>query len=59
MIDSFRLKAEWIVGQMKDADYDDVYDALLGNITKPRSFVEDVKSLEEEYDAIMGKTGLR
>lgn len=46
-------QAEWIRGQMSD-EYletaDDVYDALLGNITAPADFVQEVKSLALDYD---------
>jgi hypothetical protein len=45
--------AEWIRSQMS-TEYretaDDVYDVLLGNITSPRDFVEEVKYLAVDYE---------
>lgn len=42
-------KALWIAEQL-DKNSDDVYDVLLGNITKPSEFVSDVESLSRDYD---------
>lgn len=44
--------AIWIRGQMADGieTADDVYDALLGNITSPYDFVQEVKTLALEYE---------
>jgi len=46
--------AEWIHKQLGDEyreSADDVYDVLLGNITSPRDFVEDVKYYAVDYEA--------
>lgn len=44
-------KAEWVANQMEGvSSVDDVLDVLLGNITKPRDFVDDVEALAREYD---------
>jgi hypothetical protein len=47
-------KAKWIAEQL-DANQDDVYDVLLGNITAPYEFYNSVESLEREYDATYDK----
>lgn len=43
-------KAYWIAPQIEGAFVEDVYDVLLGNITKPHNFVAQVESLALEYD---------
>ena len=46
-------QAEWIRAQMGDEfleSADDVYDVLLGNITAPADFVQEVKSLALDYE---------
>lgn len=44
-------KALWIAEQMgRDTDPDDVYDVLLGNITKPSYFKATVDSYLDDYD---------
>jgi hypothetical protein len=45
-------KAAWIAKQLKE-DREDVYDVLLGNITKPRSLVDAVAACESEYDSLL------
>lgn len=55
-------QAEWIHGQlggMYKETADDVYDVLLGNITQPVDFVEEVKYLAVEYDEEMRKHNVR
>lgn len=47
-------KARWIAEQLGE-NQDDVYDALLGNITAPYEFYNSVLSLEREYDATYNK----
>ncbi len=47
-------KARWIAEQL-DANQDDVYDVLLGNITTPYDFYNSVLSLEREYTATYEK----
>ena len=46
-------QAEWIYAQL-GTEYkesaDDVYDVLLGNITSPADFVQEVKYLAVEYE---------
>lgn len=42
------LIASWIARRL-DKPEDDIYDVLLGNITKPRSFVKDVMDFADEY----------
>jgi len=55
-------QAEWIHGQlagMFKETADDVYDVLLGNITQPTDFVEEVKYLALEYADDMRKHNVR
>jgi len=42
-------KVQWIAQELNE-DGDDVLDALLGNITKPREFVQSVAALSLQYD---------
>ena len=42
-------KALWIAEQ-GNFNADDVYDVLLGYITAPRSFVQEVMALSNDYD---------
>ena len=48
------LKAEWVFKRLSEQDFnvtaDDVYDVLLGNITKPQQFVSEVLSLGSDYE---------
>lgn len=46
-------QAEWIRAHMSDGfaeTADDVYDVLLGNITSPLDFCEEVRSLALDYE---------
>jgi hypothetical protein len=46
-------QAEWIYSQLADSfaeTADDVYDVLLGNITSPRDFCDEVKALALDYE---------
>jgi hypothetical protein len=47
-------KAQWILDRLEFDDFDftpdDIFDVLLGNITKPKIFVDDVLRLSENYD---------
>jgi hypothetical protein len=49
-------QAEWIHGQLANMfreTADDVYDVLLGNISSPADFVQEVKYLALEYEEDM------
>lgn len=45
-------QSEWIAKRMEgfDANPDDVYDVLLGNITTPADFVSEVEYWARQYD---------
>lgn len=46
-------QAEWIHAHMSEGfaeTADDVLDVLLGNITTPRDFVDEVKALAQDYE---------
>lgn len=44
-------KAEWIQRQMEDShSADDIYDALLGNITSPVSFLREIDYWSNLYE---------
>ena len=55
-------QAEWIHKQLGE-DYketaDDVYDVLLGNITNPIDFVQEVKYWAVEYEADFRRNNAR
>ena len=55
-------QAEWIhkyLGDDYEETVDDVYDALLGNITFPRDFVAEVQYLAQDYaDELRKNNGL-
>ena len=44
-------KAAWIAKQM-DENVDDVYDFLLGNLTRPYEIYMEVETLSKEYDSL-------
>ncbi len=45
-------KAIWIAEQMgHDTDVDDVYDVLLGNITRPSEFKAQVEAYARDFDS--------
>jgi hypothetical protein len=48
-MDSNWKKAQWIAEEL-EADVEEVYDILLGNITEPQDLVTDVNSLSQNYD---------
>lgn len=47
-------KAEWVFKRLSEQAFnvttDDVYDVLIGNITKPQQFVTEVLSLGSDYE---------
>ena len=54
--------AEWIHKQLSDEfkeTADDVYDVLLGAITNPADFVDEVKYLAADYEADQRKHNVR
>lgn len=53
--------AFWVHAQITEAGYsaDDVYDVLLGNITVPTDFVNEVKSLAIAYEEDKGRHDAR
>lgn len=44
-----RWKRAYLIAEELDADVEDVYDVLLGNITEPRDFVSNVQRLSQNY----------
>lgn len=52
MMTNRNKQAAWIAEEMGVENVDDVYDALLGNITKPDEFYSEVQSLALEYENI-------
>ena len=46
-------KARWIAKQLEgDYSVDDVYDVILGNLTRPWEFYSEVNTLAREYDKL-------
>lgn len=47
-------KASWIAEQLGE-NIDDVYDVLLGNLTRPWELYQGVESMSREYDEVYSR----
>jgi len=48
-------KTQFIAKQLPEYNADDIYDVLLGNITKPTDFVDEVMAAADFYDSLLEK----